>query len=209
MQRESWSPKVKEGEKWDPFVLLLIDVQRDFWTDEMAKAFPDYEEHVAGLLDFCRHQKIDIVHLRAEFRRDKSDWMAKYRFLEQIPCIEGTKGAEVFPFAKEAPGEKVLIKKTFDGFHNPELQSYLQENNKQFVLAAGLVTSVCVLLTAANAAQRGYLVGLVEDCCADEPDSHQHTLEKYPFIFFRTTADQIASSRERWVAALDVVAGDS
>jgi len=149
------------------------------------------------------------VHLHAEFRRDKSDWMAKYRFLEQIPCIEGTVGAEVFPFAKEAPGEKVLIKQTFDGFHNPELQSYLQKNKKKFILVAGLVTSVCVLLTAANAAQRGYLVGLVEDCCADEPDSHQHTLEKYPFIFFRTTTGQIASSRERWMAALDVVADET
>lgn len=193
---------------WDPFVLLLIDVQKDFWTEDISNAFPDYEKSVSRLLDYCRHEQIDVVHLRARFRRNKSDWMAKYKLLDRIPCIEGTAGAEVFPFAEDAPGEKVIIKRTFDGFHNPELQSYLLENKKRFILAAGLVTSVCVFLTAANAAQRGYLVGMVEDCCGDEPEAHRHTLERYPFIFCRTTVDQISSNRERWMADLDSLASE-
>ena len=103
-------------------------------------------------------------------------------------------------------GEKVIIKRTFDGFHNPELQSYLQENKKQFILVAGLVTSVCLLLTAANAAQRGYLVGMVEDCCGDEPEAHRQTLERYPFIFCRTTVNRMSSSHEKWQADLDLLA---
>jgi len=187
---------------WDPFVLLLIDVQRDFWTEEMSDAFPDYEKNVSELLEVCRQEQIDIVHLRAKFRRDKSDWMVKYKFLDRIPCIEGTRGAEIFSFAKDAPGEKVITKQTFDGFQNPQLQLYLQENQKRFILVAGLVTSVCLLLTAASAAQRGYLVGMVEDCCGDKPEAHQHTLERYPFIFSRTKVDQISSNRDRWIADL-------
>lgn len=196
----------EKNRNWDPFVLLLIDVQKDFWTEEISAAFPDYEKNVAELLDFCRQQQIDIVHLRAKFRQDKSDWMVKYRFLDQIPCIEGTEGAEVFPFAKEAAGEKVIIKRTFDGFHNPELHSFLREKKKQFILIAGLVTSVCLLLTAANAAQRGYLVGMVEDCCGDEPDAHKQTLERYPFIFCRTTVNQIFGNHEKWQTNLDRLA---
>ncbi len=187
---------------WDPFVLLLIDVQKDFWTEEISNAFPDYKKNVSELLDVCRQEQIDIVHLRAKFRRDKSDWMVKYKFLDRIPCIEGTRGAEIFPFAKDAPGEKVITKQTFDGFHNPQLQLYLLENKKRFILIAGLVTSVCLLFTAANAAQRGYLVGMVEDCCGDKPEAHRHTLERYPFIFCRTKVDQISSNRERWMADL-------
>jgi nicotinamidase-related amidase len=187
---------------WDPFVLLLIDVQKDFWTEEISNAFPDYEKNVSELLDVCREEQIDIVHLRAKFRRDKSDWMATYKILDRIPCIEGTRGAEIFPFAKDVPGEKVITKQTFDGFHNPQLQIHLLENKKRFILVAGLVTSVCLLLTAANAAQRGYLVAMVEDCCADKPEAHRHTLERYPFIFCRTKVDQISSSRERWMADL-------
>ena len=192
----------------DPFVLLLIDVQKDFWTAEMSAAFPDYEKNLGTLLDFCRRKQIDIVHLHAAFRADKSDWMVKYKLGDWIPCIEGTEGAEVFPSAVDAPGEKTIIKRTFDGFQNPELQSYLQENRKQFILVAGLVTSVCVLLTAASAAQQGYLVGIVEDCCADEPEVHQQTLERYPFIFTRTATHSIPVDLEKWLADLDRLAQD-
>ncbi len=197
---------VENTRNWDPFALLLIDVQNDFWTDEMSKAFPDYEKNVSELLDLCRQERIDVVHLRARFQRDKSDWMVKYKILDRIPCIEGTPGAEIFSCAKDELGEKVITKQSFDGFQNPELQSYLVEKKKRFLLVAGLVTSVCVLLTAATAAQRGYLVAIVEDCCADKPEAHHHTLERYPFVFCRTTADQISANREKWMADLNKLA---
>ena len=193
-------------QNWDPVALLLIDVQKDFWTDDMSDAFPDYGRRVGKLLEFCRHEQIDVVHLRAGFRADRSDWMVKYKLRDWIPCIEGTEGAELFPFAKEAPGEKVIIKQTFDGFLNPELQAHLLKNGKRFILVAGLVTSVCVLLTAASAAQQGYLVALVEDCCADEPATHEQTLGRYPFIFGRVKVDQISANRETWTADLEKIA---
>jgi nicotinamidase-related amidase len=196
----------REKQSWDSFVLLLIDVQMDFWTDEIAAAFPDYQNRVTRLLAYCRQESIDIVHLRAGFSADQSDWMVKYRFLDSIPCIEGTDGAEVLPFAAELPGETVFVKNTFDGFLSAKLQSYLQKNKKQFVLVAGIETSVCVLLTAASAAQRGYLVAVVEDCCADQPDVHEHTLDRYPFIFSRTTVDQIDATRAQWLADLERLA---
>ena len=192
----------------DPFVLLLIDVQKDFWTEEMSDAFPDYEKNLSKLLDFCRQEHIDIVHLRAAFQADKSDWMVKYKLGDWIPCIEGTEGVAVFPCANDAPGENVIIKRTFDGFQSPELQRYFQESKKRFVLVAGLVTSVCVLLTAASAAQQGYLVGMVEDCCADEPDAHTQTLDRYPFIFSRTTVDSISRDLEKWAADIDKLGSD-
>jgi len=191
----------------DPFALLLIDVQQDFWTGEMQRAFPDYEANVRKLLGLCRIEQIDVVHLRAGFRADKSDWMARYHFLDRIPCVEGTPGADILPAAKEKPGEKVIIKQTFDGFQNPELQEYLSGGRKRFLLVAGLVTSVCVLFTAATAAQRGYLVGVVEDCCADEPAAHEHTLGRYPFVFCRTTVDEIVSNRTGWESDLARLTG--
>lgn len=191
---------------WDAFALVLIDIQRDFWTEEIANAFPQYEKRITQLLAFCRQESIDIVHLRASFRADRSDWMERYKFLESIPCITGTEGAEVLPFAKEAPGETVMTKRTFDGFLDTELLSFLQENNKRYILMAGIETSVCVLLTAASAAQKGYLVAVIEDCCADQPEAHRHTLERYPFIFSRTTVAQIDADREQWQAELESLA---
>jgi len=188
---------------WDSFALLLIDVQRDFWTDEMSQEFADYETNVRRLLTLCRDEEIDIVHLRARFQRDESDWMIKYKSSGRIPCVEGTPGVEIFPVAKDEPGEFLIYKQSFDGFHKPALPAYLEKNEKKFVLVAGLVTSVCVLLTAATAAQRGYLVGIVEDCCADTPQAHEHTLQRYPFIFDRTNVDQIVASHDQWLDNLE------
>ena len=188
---------------WESFALLLIDVQKDFWTEEMSQEFADYKENVSHLLAVCRQEGIDIVHLRARFQQDESDWMVKYKTLGRIPCIEGTPGVEVFPFAQDEPGEFVIYKQSFDGFHKPALPAYLEKNRKRFLLVAGLVTSVCVLLTAATAAQRGYLVAIVEDCCADKPDAHEHTLQRYPFIFDRSPVDQLFANHEKWLADLE------
>ena len=146
---------------WDAFALVLIDVQRDFWKDRMSQELSAYEKNVAQLLHLCRHEGIDVVHLRARFQSDESDWMVRYKSLGRIPCIEGTPGVEVFPFATEQAGEFVIYKQSFDGFHKPALPAFLEKHGKRYLLVAGLVTSVCVLLTAATAAQQGYLVGVV------------------------------------------------
>ena len=188
---------------WDSFALLLIDVQKDFWKGEMSQTFADYEKHVRQLLHMCRYEGIDVVHVRARFQKDESDWMVRYKSLDEIPCIEGTPGVEIFPVAAEIPGEFVIYKQSFDGFHKPALPAYLEKNQKRFVLVAGLVTSVCVFLTAATAAQRGYLVGLVEDCCADSPESHDHILRGYPFIFDPVSVDQITACHDMWLADID------
>lgn len=188
---------------WDAFALLLIDVQKDFWADSMSQTFSDYERHVAQLLHVCRSEGIDIVHLRARFQADESDWMVRYRSLGRTPCIEGTPGVEVFPFASSEPGEFVIFKQSFDGFQKPALQAYLEKNAKRYLLIAGLATSVCVLLTAATAAQQGYLVGLVEDCCADSPEAHEQTLQGYPFIFDRVKVDQIRDCHDMWLADIN------
>lgn len=195
----------ENAENWDPFALLLIDVQKDFWTDVMTVAFPDFDENVARLLSVCRDNGIDVVHLRAEFRKDRSDWMVRYRLAGEIPCVEGTPGAKVSGAAADANGEPVIVKQTFDGFLNDDLERWLRDNNKRYLLVAGLVTSVCVLLTAASAAQRGYLVSVVEDCCADKPEAHVHTLERYPFVFDAIQVDDIVASRDRWLDELSAI----
>ena len=197
---------IDASRSWDPFALLLIDVQRDFWTEGMSIAFPDFDARVASLLSLCRREGIDVIHLRAEFRKDKSDWMVRYLFDDTIPCVAGTAGAKRFDFAAERDDEVVITKQTFDGFLGTDLQQVLQEAGKRYVLAAGLVTSVCVLMTAAAAAQRGYLVSLIEDCCADTPEAHVHTLERYPFVFDYVTVDDLVDHHARWMGRLDALA---
>ena len=135
---------MSDQKDWNAFALLLIDVQQDFWPADTAEAFPDFQSHVEQLLSFCRTSGIDIVHIRAQFEPDQSDWMVKYIAQGSMPCIRGTSGAEILPCAQEQPGEHVVIKHTFDAFHNPEVLTHLRQRHKRFILTAGLVTSVCV-----------------------------------------------------------------
>jgi nicotinamidase-related amidase len=192
---------------WEQFALLLIDVQRDFWPEKMQECFPDFPASVARLLALCRGEGLEVVHLRARFKADMSDWMPRYRLRGRIPCVEGTEGVEALAFAIERPGEKVVVKQTFDGFHNPDLLPYLQERGKRFLLTAGLVTSTCVLLTTASATQLGFLAAVVEDCCADEPTAHEDTLERYQFVFDRVSVEGIVDHHSGWSANLEKLAG--
>lgn len=187
---------------WSQFALLLIDAQRDFWPETVAQSFPHFPTNTAKLLDLCRREGIEVIHLRAGFKPDMSDWMLRYKLLGRIPCVQGTPGIEPLPFARDQPGEVVIIKQTFDGFHNPQLLQHLRQQGKRFVLAAGLLTSICVLFTAISAAQSGFLVAVVDDCCADEPTAHEQTLDWYGFTLDRTTVDIIPDRYPEWLAAL-------
>lgn len=192
---------------WRAFALLLIDVQNDFWPRKFSQSFPQFPEHTAQLLSFCRAQGLDIIHLRAGFNPDRSNWMARYKLRHKIPCIEGTPGAAVLPFAQPLPGEIVITKHAFDGFLTPQLLPHLRQANKRFLLTAGLITSTCVLFTTVSAMQNGFLTAVVEDCCADDPDRHAQTLSAYPYIFSRTTLAQLPSQHARWLNDLQTLAG--
>ena len=188
---------------WEQFALLLIDVQRDFWSERAAHVHPDFPANIAALLTLCRLEGIEVIHLRASFSADRSDWMPKYLLRGRTPCVQGTAGIEPLPFASENVGETIMLKHTFDGFQNGELEQYLHQRGKRFVLTAGLLTSTCVLLTTASAMQKGFFVAVVEDCCADEPKAHKHTLDHYTFIFERTAVGLIRSHHAEWMAALE------
>jgi len=187
---------------WEAFALLLIDVQYDFWPVEIAEHFPTFPARVASLLTLCRAEGIDVIHLRASFQPDMSDWMLKYKLRGRIPCVAGTPGIDPLPFALEAPGETVITKHTFDGFLTPDLLPTLRQRGKRFLLTAGLVTSTCVFLTTTTAAQSGFLAVMVEDCAADSPAAHQHTLDNYRFVFNRTTVNAIPEQYNEWTASL-------
>jgi nicotinamidase-related amidase len=165
---------------WDQFALLLVDMQRDFWSEKRAQKFPDFAENIRRLLHLCRNEGIEVIHLRAGFEPDGSDWMPNNRLVGRTPCVRGTDGIKTLPFARETGGEAVIIKTTYDGFHCPDLLPYLRERGKRFLLTA-----------------------VVEDCCADDPQAHKRTLDRYGFAFERTEVRRIPKRHSKWNAKLE------
>jgi nicotinamidase-related amidase len=190
---------------WSRYAVVLVDLQRDFWPDDVASTVPELPVRVAGLLEFARSHDLTVVHVRARFASDGSDWMARYRLQGRIPCIEGTPGVESLPFAGEVDGEPVVIKHTFDGFLETGLHELLATRGIQCLLIGGLITSTCVLLTAATATQLGYLVSVLSDCCADTGNAHSSTLAAYRFIFDTVRSTEITDRRDEWDAQLQTM----
>jgi nicotinamidase-related amidase len=168
--------------------LLLVDVQRDFWGPLAAEPlFARSPANVQTLLTTARAHQLPVVHTHAVFQSDQSDWMLFYgsHGRGDIPCIAGSPGVAVEEFAAPIDGEPIVHKHTFDGFLNTDLERVLRERNIEAVLVAGLVTSVCVLFTAASAYQRKIVPLVVTDACADTPEKHEATVRTYDGLCFQ------------------------
>src|ERR687898_676904 len=107
-------PIAPEGSStWSDYALLLVDVQNDFWSAEIASSAPWFLDGIESLLGTCRALGIEIVHVHARFQKDMSDWIARYRLRGRIPCVAGTEGAEPLPVAAPRAGERTLVKQSF------------------------------------------------------------------------------------------------
>ncbi len=182
--------------------LLVVDVQNDFLNDVSDPEA--YRRSTTSLLSSCRGTGIGVYHLRVYRETDRSNWMPFEMLRGRAPCIRGTVGAETPQWAEALPDEPVIQKDTFDGFLGTDLDERLRTADITHVLVAGLVTSVCVLITALAAMQRGYLVTIVRDCVADEEPDHSDTLNRYGgFLFGVASSREIAESLPALEAQMD------
>ena len=59
-----------------------------------------------------------------------------------------------------------------------DINQWLAERKYQSIILCGLSTSGCVLRTASQATDAGFVVTVVEDACQDEPETHRIMVEK-------------------------------
>jgi len=94
-------------------------------------------------------------------------------------AVAGTKGAAVVREISPEPGDVVVEKKTYSGFHRTHLSSVLRRLGIRSLSLSGCVTNICILYTAADAAMRGYDVTVEESVVAGLDDkSHRFALEQ-------------------------------
>jgi nicotinamidase/pyrazinamidase len=77
-------------------------------------------------------------------------------------AVEGTPGSGVVSALSPEPGDAVVEKRTYSGFHRTALDAVLRRNGVRRLELAGCVTNICILYTAADAAMRGYDVTVDE-----------------------------------------------
>ena len=96
-------------------------------------------------------------------------------------------------------GDEIVIPKTASGVFNATNIEYVLRNlGVEFLIVYGIVTDQCVESAIRDAADRGFLVTQVEDCCAAETDSnHRESIESMRghYCRTRTTDDLMAELR--------------
>ncbi len=176
--------------KNEDFAFILIDIQKDFWRPyETHPQFISFPPNIHNLLKAARERGITVIHTQAIFKQDRGDWMLFYRPQGRgdVPCIEGTEGAEFEKFSEPKMNEQVIRKQTFDGFVDTNLANILKEKEIKVALIGGLETSVCVLFTAVSTYLKRIVPIVISDACADDPQRHWSILKMYDKLCFLTT----------------------
>ncbi len=98
----------------------------------------------------------------------------------------GSRDHEIVDALKPVPGEHVLRKTTIGAFASTNIDSLLRALDCEQLYLAGVSTNMCVESTAREAADRGYLVTLVEDACGTTfEDLHHNTMRVFQRLFGR------------------------
>jgi nicotinamidase-related amidase len=159
--------------------LLVIDMLEDFVAPSGSLRVPDTERilpRVVEEAEDARRRGETVVyvcdaHAEADREFSRMGWPAH--------AVDGTSGARVVAALAPRPGEPLVKKTTYSGFHGSRLETVLEELGIGTLRLTGCVTNICILYTAADAAMRGYQVEVVEDAVAGlAPEDHAWALRQ-------------------------------
>jgi len=123
-----------------------------------------------------RSDEVDL----APWKQLRNDRMKKASGGRQLYYPVGTPEHGIVNELKPMPGDFVMNKTTFSAFLTTALDLTLRALGKDTLFICGLATNGCVQATGIDAADRGYMCVLIEDCCAAwEPRLHDSTIENF------------------------------
>ncbi len=158
--------------------LLLIDMQADFATKDMAPAIAQASQ----LADAARAAGVMCVFVRLITRqKDETAFLHEWnsrRASDNPPlCREGSPGAE-FVGPQPQGSEMVFSKKRYNAFSGTGLDAALRGDNIDTLVVAGLTTECCIDSSVRDAFERDYHVFVVGDATACyEPGMHDAALK--------------------------------
>ncbi len=111
------------------------------------------------------------------------------KLFRELENYAGSRQHEIIDELKPRPGEIVVNKTSIGAFASSGLDSLLRAFGCEQLYCVGVSTNMCVETTAREAADRGYLVTLVEDACGTtHADLHESTMKNFSRLFGRVCA---------------------
>ena len=135
-------------------------------TDE-AEAFL---ANSRAALERARSDNWMIVHIQIAFAEDYSDLPRNcrlFRAVEELGAVkQGTWGAAALAGFEPRDDELLLVHKSNSAFRRTGLETLLTDRSIERVSVMGLATQYSVEHTVRDAADLGYNVTVLRDCCA-------------------------------------------
>jgi ureidoacrylate peracid hydrolase len=197
--------------------LIVIDMQNDFcakdgFVDRCGRDVSIASKvagNIAPLIERARRTGVLVVFVRCHYSTDRNSFLSDV-WLEQaarkqgggytsLPvCSEGTWGADFYGVHPE-PGDAIVTKHRYSGFHNTDLDMILRANGIRSIVLTGVTTNVCVETTARDGFVRDYYVVTVEDGTgAYSPEEHLNSIKTLDRFFGEVT--QVQRLMDIWKA---------
>jgi len=193
--------------------LLVIDLQRDFATQESSFYCPGCHEMLPGvvkLITACRTAGVPVIYTKEVHRAGGIDLGRERTPGEPEHCVLDTPGVELIEEVTPTPNDFVVSKPRYSAFLGTDLGFVLNGLGVRpgdTLIICGAATDVCVHYTAVDAHQRDYWIKIVEDCCAGtNPENHRSALAllEQRQVGSRTTLDKVLGELEIYAKGLKI-----
>lgn len=193
----------------DRAALLVMDLQNDIIHENGKGSGAGFARMVqgSGLLDrtadlmaTCRRAGVPVIHVVIQFRPGHPEIGRTNRMFGGIrkaeSLIEGTWGAAIHDAVQPEPGEPVVVKRGVSSFQGTDLESILRVRDATDLILTGVATNFVVEGTARQAADLGYRVLIVRDCCASASvEQHNFALDLIlPMLATITTSEEVGAA---------------
>lgn len=135
--------------------------------------------NVRALQDVFRSHGLEVIHTRIQsLTRDGRDRGKGHKRLNLLAAPGSREADFVEQVAPDHDRDEIVINKTASGvFSSTNLHYVLNNLGIQSLFIVGVYTNECVETTVRDACDLGYLVTVIEDCCATvTPELHDASL---------------------------------
>ena len=142
--------------------VIVVDMQKDFcYPDGKLYAGDGVKEIFSPLRDAIEKARgeMPIIFTQDWHRKDDPEFK-----IWPPHCVMNTEGAEVIDELDPREDDYYVKKRRYSAFYGTDLDLLLRELKVDTLILSGVLTNICVLHTAADAASRGYKVKLLKDC---------------------------------------------
>lgn len=176
--------------------LIIVDMQR--WMFRL----PEREAQLATVVPAinllaARFSAVGwpVFEVCVEHKADRSTWSRLMHKHDYSCLIEGTADAEAVEGLVLPAATKRVVKRANSAFFETDLHEQLRALKVEGVVLTGAFIDGCVSLTAADAAQRGFDVVLVEDAMAHRDGRHRAPLIEWLVSLYELTTTRADAVR--------------